>query len=204
MKYCYLFLLVMLMSSSIFKTDGLKPGDPARDFKLRNVDDKFVSLKDFKNAKGFIVIFSCNHCPYVKAYESRMEALNKLFAPKGYPVIAINSNDVSRYPEDSFENMQRNAKQKGFTFPYLFDETQEIAHFYGALKTPHVYVLEKRGDDLVVKYVGAIDDNTQDAEKVEKRYVEDAVNALLAGKTVKIQETKAIGCGIKWKESADK
>ncbi len=204
MKYIFLILISMTLSSSVYKADGLKPGDAAKDFNLKNIDEKNLSLKDFKDAKGFIVIFSCNHCPYVKAYESRMEALNKQFAPKGFPVIAINSNDVSRYPEDSFENMRRNAKQKGFTFPYLYDESQEVARFYGALKTPHVYLLEKRGEDLIVKYTGAIDDNTQDAEKVEKRYVEDAVNALLAGKAIKVQETKAIGCGIKWKESTDK
>lgn len=191
------------MLSFDFLDKGLKPGEQARDFKLKNVDGKMLSLSDFKEAKGYILIFSCNHCPYVKAYESRMEALNKKFAPKGFPVIAINSNDVSQYQEDSFENMQRNAKQKGFTFPYLIDENQEVAKFYGAMKTPHVYLLEKKGDKLMVRYVGAIDDNTQNPEQVEKKYVEDAVNAILAGEAVKVKETKAIGCSIKWKNKSE-
>lgn len=199
MKFSVFLLLTIFMLSFNTMDNGLKPGDQAKDFSLKNVDGKMLSLSDFDDAKGFIVIFSCNHCPYVKAYESRMEALNKKFAPKGFPVVAINSNDVSQYPEDSFENMQRNARQKGFTFPYLFDESQEVAKFYGALKTPHVYLLEKKGGKLLVKYVGAIDDNTHEPDKVSKRYVEDAVNAILIGDAVKVKETKAIGCGIKWK-----
>lgn len=203
MKYLIFLLLTVFMLSFDFLDKGLKPGEQARDFKLKNVDGKMLSLSDFKEAKGYILIFSCNHCPYVKAYESRMEALNKKFAPKGFPVIAINSNDVSQYQEDSFENMQRNAKQKGFTFPYLIDENQEVAKFYGAMKTPHVYLLEKKGDKLMVRYVGAIDDNTQNPEQVEKKYVEDAVNAILAGEAVKVKETKAIGCSIKWKNKSE-
>lgn len=195
-----LFCLTILFMSSSLMAQGYKPGDKASGFTLKNVDGKMISTKDFNNAKGFIVVFSCNHCPYVKAYEGRMEALNKMYAAKGYPVIAINSNDAVQYPEDSFENMQRNSKQKGFTFPYLFDETQDVAYNYGALKTPHVYVLEKKGEDLLVRYVGAIDDNTESHEKVQKRYVEDAVNALLAGKTVAIPETKAIGCSVKYRK----
>jgi peroxiredoxin len=192
-----IFILFTMISSSL---EGYKPGDKAKTFNLKNVDGEMISPEDYADAKGFIIIFSCNHCPYVKAYESRMEALNKKYAPKGYPVIAINSNDTAQYPEDSYENMQRNSKQKGFTFPYLIDPTQEIAKAYGALKTPHVFVLQRQGKDLIVKYVGAIDDNTENADKVEKKYVEEAVNALLAGKEIKIKETKAIGCGIKWKE----
>lgn len=203
MKYLIFLLLTVFMLSFDFLDKGLKPGEQARDFKLKNVDGKMLSLSDFKEAKGYILIFSCNHCPYVKAYESRMEALNKKFTPKGFPVIAINSNDVSQYQEDSFENMQRNAKQKGFTFPYLIDENQEVAKFYGAMKTPHVYLLEKKGDKLMVRYVGAIDDNTQNPEQVEKKYVEDAVNAILAGEAVKVKETKAIGCSIKWKNKSE-
>jgi peroxiredoxin len=196
--FSFSFLLILLIQS-VF-AQGFKPGDKASSFKLKNIDNNFVSLEDYKDAKGFIVVFSCNHCPYVKAYESRIEALNKQYASKGYPVIAINSNDVESYPDDSFENMQRNSKQKGFTFPYVIDETQEVAKAYGALKTPHVYVLQKKGNDYIVRYVGAIDDNTESAEKAHKKYVEDAVNALLAGKEVIVKETKAIGCGVKWKK----
>jgi len=195
----FIGILLMVVIAMVSKQDGLVPGDHAKDFQLKNIDGKMVSMSDYKEAKGFIILFSCNHCPYVKAYESRIEALNKMFASKGYPVIAINSNDPVQYPDDSFENMQKNAKQKGFTFPYLVDESQEIAKSYGAIKTPHVYVLERKDKNLIVRYVGAIDDNTHAPENVSKRYVEDAVNALLAGKSVKIQSSKAIGCSIKWK-----
>jgi peroxiredoxin len=183
----------------VYCPEGLAPGDQAKDFKLKNIDGNMVSMADYKNAKGFIVVFSCNHCPYVKAYEGRIEALNKMYEAKGFPVIAINPNDPVQYPEDSFENMQRNAKQKGFSFPYLMDESQEVAKSYGALKTPHVYVLERKDKNYIVRYVGAIDDNTHAPENVTKKYVEDAVNAIMAGRTVKIQSSKAIGCGIKWK-----
>jgi peroxiredoxin len=197
MKFCGLLLMFML---TFFKSpEGLAPGDQAKDFKLKNIDGNMVSMADYKNAKGFIVVFSCNHCPYVKAYEGRIEALNKMYEAKGFPVIAINPNDPVQYPEDSFENMQRNAKQKGFSFPYLMDESQEVAKSYGALKTPHVYVLERKDKNYIVRYVGAIDDNTHAPENVTKKYVEDAVNAIMAGRTVKIQSSKAIGCGIKWK-----
>lgn len=179
---------------------GLQPGDKAKDFKLKNIDDKFYSLADDKAAKGFIVVFTCNHCPYAVAYEDRIVALNTKYASKGYPVVAINPNDATAYPDDSFEKMKVRAKEKGFNFPYLVDETQETAKFYGALKTPHVYVVQKNGSDLIVKYVGAIDDNSQDASAVKTKYVENAVDELLAGKAVSTTSTKAIGCGIKWKK----
>lgn len=195
--------VILLLFGAIFLTSagkgGYKVGDTARDFKLKNIDGKMVSLADYEDAKGFIVIFSCNHCPYVKAYESRIVALDKKYADLGYPVIAINANDPEAYPSDNYENMQKNAKEKGFTFPYLVDETQEIAKTYGAQKTPHVYVLKKTGKELKVQYIGAIDDNTESPEKVKTTYVENAVNALLAGKEVPVKETKAIGCTIKWK-----
>jgi peroxiredoxin len=199
---------LLMMTGSIFATDdgpettgGYKVGDKARDFKLKNVDGKMVSLADFKDAKGFIVIFSCNHCPYVVKYEDRMNELNKKYASKGFPVIAINPNDDVSHPEDSFEKMVERAKEKKFTFPYLRDETQEIARAYGAEKTPHTYVLLKDGSDFIVKYIGAIDDNPGNPKGVKEKYVEQAVNALLSGKEIQTPETKAIGCSIKWKKS---
>jgi thiol-disulfide isomerase/thioredoxin len=158
-------------------------------------------LADYKSAKGFIVVFTCNHCPYAIAYEDRIEELDKKYASKGYPVIAINPNDAVSYPDDSFENMKVRAKQKGFTFPYLYDETQATAKIYGAQRTPHVYLLQKSGSDLIVKYVGAIDDNSQDAKAVKVKYLENAVDELLSGKDVSAKETKAIGCSIKWKKA---
>lgn len=184
-----------------FRITGYKVGDLATDFSLKNVDGRIVSLKDFKEAKGFIVIFTCNHCPYAKLYEDRIIELDKTFATKGYPVIAINPNDPSIVPDDSFENMQKRAKEKGFTFPYLWDETQQIAKTYGAEKTPHVYLLNKEKDGLRVCYIGAIDDNAQEAGQVKVNYVKEAVNSLLEGRKIEKTTSKAIGCSIKWKKS---
>jgi peroxiredoxin len=182
-----------------FNFSGYNVGDKATDFKLKNVDGKMISLSDYKDAKGFIVVFTCNHCPFAKAYEDRIIALNKMYAVKGYPVIAINPNDPSQVDEDSYANMQQRAKAKSYTFPYLIDETQSVAHAFGAAHTPHVFVLQKSGSDYLVKYIGAIDDNSEDASAVKHKYVEDAVNNLLSGKPVDPSSTKAIGCGIKWK-----
>ena len=176
---------------------GYKIGDLATDFSLKNTDDKMVSLADYTEAKGFIVIFTCNHCPYSVAYEDRIIALDKKYKSQGYPVIAINPNDPEINAEDSFENMKIRAKDKKFTFPYLIDETQEIYPQYGATKTPHVYILEKVADGNRVAYIGAIDDNSNEPELVTVRYVEDAVDALLKGEQPAVAETKAIGCGIK-------
>ena len=195
------FLVVAALFLTSFVLDGgYQVGDKATDFKLKGIDDKTVSLADYKDAKGFIVVFTCNHCPYAVKYEDRIIALNKKYASKGYPVIALNPNDPVQFPEDDFANMKKRAKNKGFTFPYLVDETQQIAKTYGASKTPHVYVLKKEGNDLIVRYIGAIDDNTDDASAVKEKYAEQAVDALLEGKAVATTSTKAIGCGIKWKK----
>jgi peroxiredoxin len=178
---------------------GYKPGDKARDFKLKNIDGKMVSLSDYKDAKGFILTFTCNHCPFAKAYEERIIALNSKYAAKGYPVIAINPNDPNREPDDSFDNMVMRAKDKKYSFPYLFDESQEIAKAYGATRTPHIFILSKKGNELTVEYVGAIDDNADDASAVKTKYTENALDQLLAGKKAEPNLTKAVGCTIKWK-----
>jgi peroxiredoxin len=188
---------VVLMSS--FITAGYNVGDKAVDFKLQNIDGKMVSMADFKSAKGFIITFTCNHCPFAKAYEDRIIALNAKYAPLGYPVIAINPNDPKQVEEDSYVNMQKRAKEKSFTFPYLIDETQEVTRTFGAAHTPHIYIVQKSGTDYVVKYIGAIDDNSGDATAVKEKYAEKAVDALLAGKSVNPSSTKAVGCSIKWK-----
>jgi peroxiredoxin len=194
------FTLVMLISAFTFSLNGYKPGDTAEDFKLKNVDGKEITLAGYKDAKGFIVVFTCNHCPFAKAYEQRILELDKKYAAQGYPVIAINPNDPIAYPDDSFENMVKRAKEKKYTFPYLIDETQEVAKKYGALKTPHVYILKKDKAALKVEYIGAIDDNSEDAAQVKIKYAEAALDELLAGKPVAVKETKAIGCGVKWKK----
>ena len=138
-----LFVILTLLLVNIVFAQGYKIGDVAIDFKLKNVDGKIVSLADFKDTKGFIVVFTCNHCPYAIAYEDRIIHLDKMFKPKGYPVIAINPNDNDAYPEDSYENMIARAKEKGFTYPYLFDEGQKIYPQYGATRTPHIFILKK-------------------------------------------------------------
>lgn len=177
--------------------DGYAVGDMATDFSLKNIDGEMVSLADYEDAKGFIVTFTCNHCPYAVAYEDRIIALDAKYKEQGYPVIAINPNNPEMVEEDSFENMKIRAKEKGFTFPYLLDEGQRIFPQYGATKTPHIYVLEKTDAGNRVAYIGAIDDNHEDASAVTKKYVENAVDALLNGEQPEVTETKAIGCSIK-------
>lgn len=200
MKNTIIFILAIMLNTGLLLAEGYKVGDKATDFTLKNVDGSMVSASDYENAKCFIIIFTCNHCPYSKMYEDRIIELDKKFKDQGYPVIAINSNDAVKQPQDSYENMQARAKDKGFTFPYLYDETQEYAHAYGATRTPHVFVLEKEDSDLIVKYIGAIDNSARIAENASEKYVEDAVEALLAGKDPEVTNVKAIGCTIKWKE----
>jgi peroxiredoxin len=179
---------------------GYQIGDTVSNFKLKNTDGKFVSLSDYQSKKGVIVIFDCNTCPYSKAYNERILALDKKYAAKNVPVVVINANDPSISPGDSFEHMVKQAKDKKYSFPYLIDETQEVAKNFGATNTPHVYVLAKTGDNFKVAYIGAIDNNSKDAKAADKKYVEDAVDALLAGKEIETNKTKAIGCTIKWKK----
>lgn len=192
-----LIILFSIYSVNLLFAQGYKIGDIAADFNLKNVDGKMVSLAGFKDAKGFIVIFTCNHCPYSIAYENRINGLDKMFKDKGYPVIAINPNDNKEYPEDSFDNMVIRAKEKAFTFPYLMDEGQKVYPKYGATRTPHVFILKKEEKGLVVKYIGAIDNNHSNATDATEKYVEKAVKDLLSGKDPDPSFTKAIGCTIK-------
>lgn len=193
-----------VMISSMFLLLAAKPagleygvGDKVSDFKLKNFDGKSVALSDYKNSRGVILIFDCNTCPYSKAYNDRIIALNKTYEAKGFPVVTINSNDG---PGDRFEDMVERAKSKNYDFPYLLDETQSVARSFGATNTPHVFLLHRENKDFVVAYIGAIDNNPRDGAKAERKYVEEAVNALLAGKPVATEKTKAVGCGIKWKD----
>ncbi|KMQ69824.1 redoxin [Chryseobacterium sp. FH2] len=179
---------------------GYEVGDEATDFKLKNVNGKMVSLSDFKTAKGFIVVFTCNHCPYAKKYEDRIIELDKKYKSQGYPVIAINPNDPGVQPEDGYKEMIERAKQKGFTFPYLVDEGQKIFPQYGATKTPHVFLLQKENGKNIVKYIGAIDNNYENPDDVSEYYVQDAVNSLIKGEPVKMTKTVAIGCTVKVKK----
>ena len=195
------FVIVLAVSAFTITnsntSDGYKIGDVAEDFSLKNIDGKIVSLADYKDAKGFIVIFTCNTCPFAVKYEDRIIALNNKYASKGYPVIAIMPNNTAKKPGDNFDAMKQRAQEKGFTFPYLIDENQSVYPKFGATKTPHVFILQK-GDGLnIVEYIGAIDDNYKDASAVNTKYVENAVDAMLNGEEVSPTETKAIGCSIK-------
>lgn len=202
MKKSILILTGALMLTTMARAEEpYKSGDFASDFSLKNVKGEMVSLSKFEQAKGFIVVFSCNTCPVVKKYEQRIIGLNKEFSSKGYPVVAINSNDKGVSSGDSYEEMQKLAKTKGYEFEYLYDESQAVAKQYGATNTPHVYLLTKTDGKLKVVYSGAIDNNSDDAAKADKKYLNDAVNALLKGSEVPLTGTKAVGCGIKWKKA---
>jgi peroxiredoxin len=181
---------------------GYKIGDTVADFSLKNtVTGKNVSMADYPNAKGFIVMFTCNHCPFAKKYEQRIMDLDKKYASKGFPVIAISPNDPSVAPEDSYAELGKRAKEKGYTFPYTFDETQTVAQAFGAKATPHAFLVVKENGKLVLRYMGAIDDNTDDEKAAKNHYVSAAIDEVLAGKAVAVTETKSIGCSIKWKQS---
>ena len=199
-----ILMLLVVVSISAFTSDnskGYKVGDEASDFTLKNIDGKMVSLADYKDAKGFIVVFTCNMCPYSVANEDRLIALDKKYKKKGFPVIAINPNDPEVSKGDSFEAMKVRAKEKGFTFPYLFDEGQKVYPKYGATKTPHVYVLSKKNNKLIVEYIGAVDDSSRNESNVKERFVENVVDALLKGEKPAKTDTRAIGCSIKDKRN---
>ena len=166
------------------------------DFKLRNVDGRSVSLKDYPDAKGFIVVFTCNHCPFAKLYPPRLNELNARYTAKGVYLIAISSTDTVVYEGDSYAKMVVKARDEHFNFPYLMDDMQVVARNFGAQKTPHAYVIWKEHGNYVVRYNGAIDDNGAEPEQVKRRYVAQAVDDLLAGRQVAIPETKSIGCQI--------
>jgi peroxiredoxin len=193
----FAFLFSMVLFSSTLMAQGYGVGDTATDFRLLNVDGNYVSMADFPDAKGFVVIFSCNHCPYVVAYEDRMIELHNTYAPKGFPIIAVNPNDTIAQPADSYTKMIERAQEKNFPFPYLFDDGQKVYPQYGATRTPHVYLLERVGSDLKVAYIGAIDDNYRDADQVTEPFLANAIDALLKGERPHPPFTRAIGCTIK-------
>lgn len=181
--------------------NGYSVGASVTDFRLKNIDGKMVSMADFKEAKGFIVIFTDIDCKYTAQYEDRIMALDSKYRRKGFPVIAINPPDqkIETGPGDGYENMQMHAKRMDYTFPCLFDESRETAKAFGAEKTPSVYLIEKEADKYVVKYMGAIDDYADDAQSINYAYVQDAVNELLKGKPVTKNLTAVDGCDMRYK-----
>jgi peroxiredoxin len=203
-KTNYLIALVlgtMAFYSAIWASSGYKVGDIVQDFTLKNVDGKNVSLLGNKEVKGYIIAFTCNTCPMANLYESRIIALHEKYASKGFPVLAIQPNDTEMSRGDSYEAMQKRAKEKNYSFPYLLDETQEITRTFGATNTPHMFIVKKDGNDFKVAYIGAIDNNPQDGMQADKKYVENALEEILSNKPVSTPSAKAIGCGIKWKQS---
>ena len=183
-----------------FREGGYQVGDQVRDFRLKNVDGKLVSLADNPDAKGYILVFTCNTCPISQAYENRLIALHAQYASRGYSVIAINPNDPDVAVGDSFDNMKKRASSKAYTFPYLTDENQEVAKAYGARSTPQVFIVSKKTGSFVLEYTGAIDNNPEEAERVTKKYVETAMTDILAGRPAATNTTKSIGCAIKWRK----
>ncbi len=195
----FIFAVGVLIAMTFVNDSGLKIGDLAPDFELKNVDGKMVSLSDYEDAKGYVVIFTCNTCPYAIMYEQRIIELHNKYAAKGYPVIAINPNDPEVQPGDSFKKMQERAANKNYPFPYLMDTDQAVFPKYGATRTPHIFLLDK---NKTVQYIGALDNNAQDASAVTNKYVETAIQALEAGKKPEVTFTKAVGCSIKTKRKS--
>jgi len=190
---------VLALMAILLVNAGLKPGDNAVEFSLKDVDGTKVSLSDYSDQKGVILVFTCNPCPFAKAYEQRIIALHKSYVDQGFPVVAINPNDVEISPDDTMEKMKARAEEQDYPFPYLKDETQEIYKAYGATKTPHIFLLQNEGGKFKVAYIGAIDDNAMDAAEVTSKYLESAIAALLSGSNPDPVSTKAIGCTIKSK-----
>lgn len=194
---CVFFLAICIKVSA----QGYTVGSVVEDFRLKNVDNKMVSPADFKSAKGFIVVFTCNTCPVAKDYESRIVALNDEYASKGYPVIAINTNDPVASPGDSFAKMQERAKEKNFRFPYLVDSDQQLTKKFGAAHTPTVFILAKTNKGNVVEYTGAIDNDQDESNPSRSTFVKNAVDELISGKKPSVSKTKAVGCTVKWKKA---
>ena len=169
----------------------------ATSFRLSGVDSKTYSLENFSDKNVLVIIFMCNHCPYVKAVLQRLIDLQAKKEYQGVQLIGINSNDVDRYPDDSMENMQKITKERGINFPYLLDVSQETAKAYDAVCTPDIYVY---GAERKLLYRGRIDDNWEDEEKVTQRNLKEAVDCIVAGKEVPSEQTSSIGCSIKWKQ----
>lgn len=183
-------------------------GQPAPDFDLPGVDGKRYSLDTFSACRALVVVFSCNHCPYVVGSEDRMIAFALEYAPKGVAFVAINSNETDNHPTDSFEHMVRRAQEKNFPFPYLRDESQDVARAYGALRTPHYFLFVRSGENRdgpgSLRYTGRMDDNPRTPGAETTHELVDAVKAVLAGRKPPVEVTNPIGCNVKWKGKPEK
>lgn len=175
---------------------GLPIGTEAPPFALPGVDGRIVSLDDFRDAAVLVVVFTCNHCPVAEAYEDRLVTIARDYAPRGVRMVAINPNDDRGYPEDSLENMKVRAREKGFPFPYLRDDPQDVARAYDAGCTPEPFVFDR---DRKLVYEGRIDDDWKDASKVTRHDLREALDATLAGRALPFEPVPAMGCSIKWR-----
>lgn len=202
MKKYITALLIFTAFFSQAQSNTLQAGQAAPDFKLKNVDNKEVSFASYPDAKGFIVVFTCNTCPYAIAYEQRIIDLDKKFRPQGYPVIAINPNDPEASTADTFDKMQEHAKEKKYTFPYLFDKGQVVTDQYGAKRTPHLFIVSKTQKGTVVEYTGAIDNDPEGNKEEKIKYVEEVISSLKNNQKPALTVTKEIGCTVKRKAKA--
>src|SRR5262245_20057809 len=189
---CFVFLSVF----SFAQVKTLKPGDAAPGIQLLNIYDKVVSFDNYPSAKGFVLVFIANTCPYSKAYEQRINDLDRKYSSLGFPVIAINPNDSACSPEDAFSEMKRHADSSKYTFPYLYDEGQVTTSAYGPGSTPYVFVIARNAAGNIIEYTGAIDNDTRDTDPTKHKYVEDAITALINNKKPAVPVTRSIGCGI--------
>jgi peroxiredoxin len=178
------------------ETKPLELGTPCPDFRLPSVDGTVVGRDDFRDTPVLGVFFYCNHCPYAQAIEGRLVELARDYEGKGFRFVAISSNDATTYPDDSFENMKLRAKERGYRFPYLYDEDQSVARAFDAVATPDLYIFDK---SRRLAYHGRLDDSPRDATKVQRRELREAVDALLAGERPDARQNPSIGCSIKWK-----
>ena len=196
--------IVLTVSLALFLIPGLfgqyEIGDKVDGFKLESTDGEYISLSEYEDEEGVILVFTCNTCPFAQKYEQRIIDLDKTYAKKGYPVLAINPNCVKKKPGDSMEAMDERSKEKGYSFAYLKDNDQKVAKEFGAERTPEIYLLENRNDDFYLVYTGTIDNNVDDPSKADEHYVKNAIEDLMEDKNVALAETKAVGCTIKWSE----
>lgn len=201
LSWCFTGLLMLTISPSVVAQSpkGYSLGDAVTDFRLKGVDERPVTLADYKDQRGVIVVFTSNHCPFARAYEDRLISLDRKFSAQGYPVLAVMSNDPKAYDDDSFQNMQARSRSKNYSFAVGMDETQATAKAFGVTRTPEVFILKQTGGQFIVEYMGTVDDSPQDAASVQRRYVDEAVSGLLAGRPVQSPITKPIGCAVKWK-----
>jgi len=193
MKRCIAIVFCLIVFGCVGFSQTLKT---VSDFRLINIDGNYISLKDYPSAKGFMIVFTSNHCPFAKLYPNRLNELNDKYKPLGVPVIAISSTDTVFFEEDTYDKMVSKSINERFNFPYLYDAKQSVAKDFGAQRTPHAFLIWKERNFWIIRYNGAIDDNGAHPELVQKHYLAESVDALLAGKEVAEKETRSVGCQI--------